>query len=133
MSRVPMLSDKASLYVDPAVAKQARFVIMGLAADLIASLEGISREECDAYAVRSQQRAAAAQASGAFANSLIPINGAAQDECVRGSVTAEKLATFDPLFTEFGKQGYEAAFKKTFSDLDEFRYVHHARQLSGHR
>lgn len=131
MSRVPMLSDKASLYLDPAVAKQARFVIMGLAADLIASLEGITRDECDAYAVRSQQRAAAAQVNGAFSNSLIPINGAEQDECVRGSVTVEKLATFDPLFTDFGKQGYEAAFKTTFTDLDEFSYVHHAGNSPG--
>lgn len=131
MSRVPMLSDKASYYVDPAVSKEARFVIMGLAADLIASLDNISREECDAYAVQSQQRAAAAQQNGAFSKSLIPVNGVEQDECVRGSVTAEKLATFEPLFTDFGKQGYEAAFKATFSDLDELRYVHHAGNSPG--
>ena len=126
MSRVPMLSDKASLYVDPAVSKEARFVNMGLAADLVASLDGISREECDAYAVQSQQRAAAAQDGGAFSRSLIPVDGVEQDECVRGSVTAEKLATFDPLFTELGKQGYETAFKAAFPELAELRYVHHA-------
>jgi len=131
MSRVPMLSDKASYYIDPAVSKEARFVIMGLAADLVASLDNISREECDAYAVRSQQRAAAAQQSGAFSTSLIPVNGVEQDECVRGSVTAEKLATFEPLFTDFGKQGYEAAFKAEFSELEELRYVHHAGNSPG--
>jgi acetyl-CoA C-acetyltransferase len=131
MSRVPMLSDKASYYVDPAVSKEARFVIMGLAADLVASLDNISREECDAYAVQSQQRAAAAQQSGAFSKSLIPVNGVEQDECVRGSVTAEKLATFEPLFTDFGKQGYEAAFKDAFSGLEELRYVHHAGNSPG--
>jgi acetyl-CoA C-acetyltransferase len=126
MSRVPMLSDNASLYVDPDISKQARFVIMGLAADLVASLDSISREECDAYAVRSQQRAAAAQQSGAFSRSLIPINGIDQDECVRGSITTEKLATFEPLFTEFGRKGYEAAFKEAFADLNDLHYVHHA-------
>jgi acetyl-CoA C-acetyltransferase len=131
MSRVPMLSDKASYYVDPAVSKEARFVIMGLAADLVASLDNISREECDAYAVQSQQRAAAAQQSGAFSKSLIPVNGVEQDECVRGSVTAEKLATFEPLFTDFGKQGYEAAFKDAFPGLEELRYVHHAGNSPG--
>jgi len=131
MSRVPMLSDKASLYIDPAVSKEARFVIMGVAADLVASLDNISREECDAYAVQSQQRAAAAQQSGAFSKSLIPVNGVEQDECVRGSVTAEKLAAFEPLFTDFGKQGYETAFKAEFSDLDELRYVHHAGNSPG--
>lgn len=131
MSRVPMLSDKASYYVDPAVVREARFVIMGLAADLIASLDDISREECDAYAVLSQQRAAAAQASGAFAKSLVPVDGVEQDECVRASVTTKKLATFDPLFVEFGKQGYEAAFKAAFPDLGELRYVHHAGNSPG--
>ena len=60
-----------------------------------------------------------------------PINGVEQDECVRGSVTAEKLATFEPLFADFGRQGYEAAFKAAFSDLDELRYVHHAGNSPG--
>jgi acetyl-CoA C-acetyltransferase len=131
MSRVAMLSDKASFYSDPAVVMKAGFVPMGLAADLVASLDGVSREECDAYAVRSQQRAAAAQASGAFTRSLVPIGSVDQDESVRGSVTVEKLAAFDPLFTEFGKQGYEAAFKAAFSELDELKYVHHPGNSPG--
>jgi len=131
MSRVAMLSDNASFYMDPAVVMKAGFVPMGLAADLVASLDGISREECDAYAVQSQQRAAVAQQSGAFSRSLIAINGADQDESVRGSVTVEKLATFEPLFTEFGKQGYEAAFKAAFADLNELRYVHHPGNSPG--
>ena len=131
MSRVAMLSDKASFYSDPAVVMKAGFVPMGLAADLVASLDGISREECDQYAVRSQQRAAAAQESGAFARSLVPIGDADQDESVRGSVTMEKLATFEPLFTEFGKQGYEAAFKAAFTELNKLKYVHHPGNSPG--
>lgn len=131
MSRVAMLSDNASFYTDPGVVMKAGFVPMGLAADLVASLDGISRQECDAYAVRSQQRAAAAQESGAFSHSLVPIGNVTQDESVRGSVTMEKLATFEPLFTEFGKKGYEAAFRAAFSDLDELRYVHHAANSPG--
>lgn len=131
MSRVAMLSDKASFYTDPAVVMKAGFVPMGLAADLVASLDSISREECDAYAVRSQQRAAAAQQSDAFSRSLISIGDADQDECVRGFVTVEKLATFEPLFPEFGKQGYEVAFKAAFAELDELRYVHHTGNSPG--
>ncbi len=137
MSRVALLSDKASFYNDPAIVQRAGFVPMGLAADLVASLDGISREQCDAYAVQSQQRAAAAQQSGAFSNSLIPIENAAagmtvtEDESVRGSVTTDKLATFEPLFSEFGKQGYEAAFKAAFSNLDELHYVHHPGNSPG--
>ncbi len=131
MSRVAMLSDNASFYSDPAVVMKAGFVPMGLAADLVASLDGISREECDAYAVQSQQRAAAAQQSGAFSRSLVAINGADQDESVRGSVTIEKLATFEPLFAEFGKKGYADVFKAAFTDLDELRYVHHPGNSPG--
>jgi acetyl-CoA C-acetyltransferase len=131
MSRVAMLSDHASFYTDPAVVMKAGFVPMGLAADLVASLDGISRVECDQYAVHSQQRAAAAQQSGAFSRSMVPIGNADQDESVRGSVTVEKLATFDPLFTEFGKQGYEAAFKAAFAELSELKYVHHAGNSPG--
>jgi len=131
MSRVAMLSDNASFYTDPAVVMKAGFVPMGLAADLVASLDGMSREECDEYAVRSQQRAAAAQESGAFARSLVPVGDAERDESVRGSVTVEKLATFEPLFTEFGKRGYEAAFKAAFNDLDDLRYVHHPGNSPG--
>jgi len=131
MSRVAMLSDKASFYTDPAVVMKAGFVPMGLAADLVASLDGVSRDECDQYAVRSQQRAASAQQSGAFSRSLVPIGDATQDESVRGSVTVEKLATFDPLFAEFGQQGYEAAFKAAFTELDDLKYVHHAGNSPG--
>ncbi|MDH3337872.1 MAG: acetyl-CoA C-acyltransferase [Gammaproteobacteria bacterium] len=131
MSRVAMLSDNASFYTDPAVVMKAGFVPMGLAADLIASLDGISREECDVYAVQSQQRAAMAQQCGAFSRSLIAINGTEQDESVRGSVTVAKLATFEPLFTELGRKGYEATFKAAFPDLDELRYVHHSGNSPG--
>ena len=126
MSRVSMLTDNAGFYSDPTMIKAARFVPMGLAADLIASLDGISRNECDEYAVRSQQRAARAQADGAFAASLVKVRNVIDDESVRGSVTVEKLSSFDALFEEIGKKGYEAVFKKSFPDLGEMRYVHHA-------
>ncbi len=132
MSRVPMLSDKAAFYSDPEIARRTRFVPMGLAADLIGSLDGISREECDAYAVASQQRAARARDEGRFDRSLIGVRDPAggrileQDECVRPAATAEKLASFEPLFAELGGKGYEAAFRAAFPDLAEMRYLHHA-------
>jgi len=125
MSRVPVLSDHASFY------ETAGFVPMGLAADLIASLDGISREECDEYAVRSQHRAAEAQRNDAFSNSLIRVFNSltgetvTEDECVRATATAEKLATFDPLFEQIAGQGYEETFKTEFPSLNEMRYVHH--------
>ncbi len=56
MSRVPMLSDKAAVFVDPAFAAQCHMLMMGSGADLIASLNGVSREQADAVALQSQQR-----------------------------------------------------------------------------
>jgi len=137
MSRVAMLSDKATFYTDPDVIKRTGFVPMGLAADLVASLDGITREECDDYAVRSQQRAATAQTKGHFSKSLIPIetgeNGqkVSLDESIRTTVTPEKLGMFDPIFSEFGKKGYETALKSAFPELDELRYIHHPGNSPG--
>lgn len=137
MSRVPMLSDKGSFYTEPEMIKAAQFVPMGLAADLIASLDGIGREECDEYAVRSQRRAAEAQESNAFSRSLIGVNDPQtretilEDESVRGSITTEKLATFEPLFADIGRQVYEPVFKAAFPGLAEMRYVHHVGNSPG--
>jgi acetyl-CoA C-acetyltransferase len=126
MSRVPMLSDDGSFYTDPAMIRKAHFVPMGLAADLIASLDDISRAECDAYAVRSQQRAAAAQDADVFCRGLIGVGDCLRDESVRREASVERLAGLEPFFEEIGKQGYEDTFKKAFPALTKMRYVHHA-------
>lgn len=89
------------------------------------------RTECDAYAVQLQQRAAAAQQSGAFSRSLVPIGNVTHNESLRGSVTAEQLATFEPYFTEFGRQGCEAASNGAFAELDKLEYMHHAGSSPG--
>ena len=69
MSRVPMGSDGGAWAMDPETNYDTSFVPQGVGADLIATIEGFSRDDVDAYAVRSQERAAAAQAEGRFANS----------------------------------------------------------------
>ena len=130
MSRVPMLSDQASFYTDPALIRAARFVPMGLAADLIASLDGISRETCDAYALQSQQRAAVAQAAGAFTGSLVPVPDPADgrpvtdDESIRPETTATTLAALQPSFTDYAPH-YEGPFREAFPELEALRHVHH--------
>ncbi len=137
MSRVPMLSDKASFYTDPEIIRAAPFVPMGLAADLVASLEGISRAQCDAYAQASQQRAATAQIEGRFDKSLVEVKDRESgrplkvDESVRGDVTLEKLAQFEPLFVELAQHGYEAVFRAAFPDLDSLDHVHHIGNSPG--
>jgi acetyl-CoA C-acetyltransferase len=130
MSRVEMLSDRGSFYTDPELIRAARFVPMGVAADLIANMDAISRRECDAYAVRSQQRAGRARDEGRFRRSLVPVkrcgDGVAvtADEAIRAEVTVEQLAGLEPLFGPYARH-YEPAFRQAFPGLGLFEPIHH--------
>src|SRR6476469_4177832 len=73
MSRVPMGSDGGAWAMDPETNYDTEFVPQGIGADLIATVEGFTREDVDAYATRSQERAAKAQEEGRFANSVVPV------------------------------------------------------------
>src|SRR6187431_763690 len=73
MSRVPMGSDGGAWAMDPETNFTTRFVPQGIGADLIATLEGFTREDVDTYAVESQTRAAKAWANGYFAKSVVPV------------------------------------------------------------
>src|ERR1700727_1534461 len=98
MSRVPMGSDGGAWAMDPETSFETSFVPQGISADLIATVEGFSRDDVDAFAARSQERAATAQKEGRFAASLTPvldINDNVvldRDELVRADTTVETLA-----------------------------------------
>ncbi|GAB4973329.1 hypothetical protein MAHJHV61_24490 [Mycobacterium avium subsp. hominissuis] len=64
MSRVEMGSDRGAMAYDAATAYDNYFIPQGVAADLLATIEGYTREDVDAYAVRSQRRAAEAWSGG---------------------------------------------------------------------
>lgn len=100
MSRVPMLFDKPSFAFEGELQDATGYVTIGVAADLTAADAGFTREELDAYAVRSHQRAAAAPMS----DSVIPIRSGdtvvlARDEGARPDAD---LAGFAALATLFG-------------------------------
>jgi acetyl-CoA C-acetyltransferase len=130
MSRVPMASDQGPLTHDPAFQARTRLVHIGLAADAVASLEGFSRQDCDAYALASQQRAAAAQAQGVF-KSLVPVQHGgqallAQDETPRPQTSAEGLAGMQPAFAGLGaKHGLDELLCSHLG-LSAMQHVHHA-------
>src|SRR5687768_2545695 len=111
MSRVPMGSDGGSWASDPATAFDTAFVPQGIGADLIATIEGFSREDVDGFAAESQARAAKAQANGYFDNSVIPVrdlNGITvleKDEFIRPGTTVESLSALPPSFAAIGDQG----------------------------
>ena len=137
MSRVGMGSDGGAMFLDPIVATKIGFVPQGIGADLIATIENFSREDCDEYALQSQQRAAFAQENGYFDQSIIPIkdeNGLVileKDEYLRPSTTIEKLAKLDAAFAKTGQFGFDGVAMLKYPQVERINHVHHAGNSSG--
>jgi acetyl-CoA C-acetyltransferase len=139
MSRVAMGSDGAAVAVDPSLTFKAHFVPQGIAADLIATEFGFSRDDCDAYAVESQRRAAVAWAEGRFARSVIPVrdvNGLTlleRDEHPRPETDMQSLGALKPAFKEMGEvmPGFDAVALLKYPHLERIEHVHHAGNSSG--
>jgi acetyl-CoA C-acetyltransferase len=137
MSRWAMGSDGGAWVMDPAINHKLSFIPQGVSADLIATLEGFSRADVDAYAVQSQQRAAAAKAAGHFKHSVIPVkdlNGMTlldHDETVRGEATVESLAKLDPSFAMMGAMGFDSTALSKYTTIEKINHVHHAGNSSG--
>ncbi|HET7385173.1 MAG TPA: acetyl-CoA C-acetyltransferase [Nocardioidaceae bacterium] len=138
MSRVPMGSDGGAWAMDPQTAFTTSFVPQGIGADLIATLEGYSREDVDAFAAESQARAAKAQANGYFDSSVIPVkdrNGLTvldKDEFIRPGTTVESLAGLKPSFADIGEQGgFDSVALEKYHWVERIDHVHHAGNSSG--
>jgi acetyl-CoA C-acetyltransferase len=138
MSRVPMGSDGGAWAMDPETAYDTSFVPQGISADLIATVEGFSREDVDAYAARSQELAAKAQSDGKFNGSVIPvqdINGHVvldRDEFIRPGTTVETLAGLKPSFATIGEMGgFDAVALQKYHWVEKINHVHTPGNSSG--
>ena len=138
MSRVPMGSDGGAWAMDPDTSYATGFVPQGIGADLIATLEGFSREDVDTFAVESQTRAAKAWANGYFAKSVIPVkdrNGLTvldRDEHIRAGATLDSLASLQPSFAMMGEAGgFDAVALQRYHWVEKIEHVHHAGNSSG--
>jgi len=138
MSRVPIGADGGAWPVDPAVAFPRHFVPQGISADLIATLDGHSREDVDAYAVESQRRAAAAWSSGWFSRSIAPVRDVIgqvvldRDEHMRPGTTLADLAGLKPAFAIPGEQaGFDTVAIQRYPQVEAIRHVHTAGNSSG--
>ncbi|AYA02731.1 acetyl-CoA C-acetyltransferase [Acinetobacter sp. WCHAc010034] len=137
MSRVPMGSDGGPWALDPETNLKAGFVPQGIGADLIATLDGYSRADVDAFAEQSQKKAAAAQAKGYFGRSVIPVKDRsglmilAKDEFIKPDTTAEGLARLNPSFAMMGQMGFDAVALQKYPEAQQIHHVHHAGNSSG--
>ncbi|ALH99716.1 acetyl-CoA acetyltransferase [Pseudomonas sp. FW306-02-F02-AA] len=137
MSRVPMGSDGGAWALDPQTNLHSHFTPQGVGADLIATIEGFSRQDVDTYALHSQQKAARARADGSFKKSLVPVqdqNGIIlldHDEFIRAESTLEGLGKLKPSFEMLGQMGFDATALRVYSHVERINHVHTPGNSSG--
>jgi acetyl-CoA C-acetyltransferase len=137
MSRVPMGSDGGAWVLDPRVNTKTHFVPQGISADLLATIEGYKRQDVDAFALRSQQRAAHASENGYFERSIIPVKDKSglpileKDEHIRPETTMEGLAALNPAFEMMGEMAFDAVALQRYPEVEQIDHVHTAGNSSG--
>ena len=145
MARVPMGSDEGMMDgLNLALRKRLYQVPQGISADLIATIDGMSRDDLDRFALESQKRTALAVAEGRFKKSLVPVVGAdgrvvlERDEHPRAETTLEGLGGLEPAFVKLGKaqagengETLDELALKRYPDVKEIHHLHHAGNSSG--
>jgi acetyl-CoA C-acetyltransferase len=136
MSRVPMGASGGWPF-DPASAMTTGFVPQGISADLIATLEGVTRDEADAYSVESHRRATRAWDEGRFAKSIVPVkdmNGITvleRDELPRADANPETMAGLRPSFADQGAIGFDVVAQLKYPEVERVEHIHTAGNSSG--
>jgi acetyl-CoA C-acetyltransferase len=136
MSRLGMGASGAAAG-DPWVALKSYGISQGVGADLLATLNDITREDVDRYAVMSHQRAAEAQKNGYFDKSLIPVtdfNGLTvldRDETIRPDTSMDGLSKLKPSFAMFGNFGHVDLLKFKYPQVERVEHIHTPGNSSG--
>ena len=138
MSRVPMGMDGGAIAIDPELTMKNYVVPQGISADIIATKYGFSRDDCDAYAVESQSRAAIAEAESRFSRSRVSLkdqNGLTilqNDEMIR-KTDMQSLGSLRPSFKDMGEvmPGFDKIGIMRYPELETINHVHHAGNSSG--
>ena len=137
MSRVPIGSDGGAWAQDPETNSATNFAPQGIGADLIATIDGYTRADVDAFAVESQRRAAHARASGHFSNSVVAVRDFLgqtildHDEFIKPQSTLEGLGALKPSFEQLGALGFDAIALAKYPRVERIHHVHHAGNSSG--
>ena len=136
MSRVPIGADGGPMAFETKVASRTNYVPQGIGADLIATIEGFTRQDLDAYALMSQKRASKAIKNKRF-RSLVPIYDQndllliAEDEHVRPNTSLMQLSKLKPAFEKIGKNGYDEIAIQKYIHIEEISHLHTAGNSSG--
>ena len=137
MSRTLMGADSGAWAADPWIAYHNYFAPQGIGADLMATLDGYSRQDVDAFAVESQRRAALAWKEGRFARSIVPVRDIVgqvlldHDEYMRPGTTLEALAQLKASFVAMGQAGFDAVALQKYPQVEAIQHVHHGGNSSG--
>jgi acetyl-CoA C-acetyltransferase len=145
MSRQPMGSDGAGIDGhNRHLREMYPLVPQGISADLIATIEGFTREDCDRFAYRSQMCAKEAMDAERFRKSLVPVRGADgnvvldKDEHPRPQTTVEGLGKLEPSFVQLGQYvqkgdtlSFDQKAQQVYPDVAKIDHVHHAGNSSG--
>ena len=138
MSRVGMGASGGAWSTDPQVAIKSYFTPQGIGADLIATLDGFSRDDVDAYAVESQKRAANAWKNSYFKNSVVPVKDIIgqtildHDEHMRPDASMQSLASLKASFEQLGEfAGFDSVAIQRYPQVEKLNHVHHAGNSSG--
>ena len=138
MSRLALRADGGAVYADPQVISKTWYIPQGFGADLIATMDGYSRETIDAYAVQSQQRAAAAWAEGRFSRSVFGVRDVVgdvlldRDEAIRPTTTVADLGKLKAAFEAEGeKAGFSSVLLQRYPHIESIRHVHTGGNSSG--
>jgi acetyl-CoA C-acetyltransferase len=137
MSRTVIGADSGAWSADPWVAYHSYFAPQGIGADLIATLDGFTREDVDRYALESQRRAAAAWSESRFGRSVVPVRDVlgktllARDEYMRPDTTLQTLSGLKPAFTALGESGFDTIALQKYPHVEGIEHVHTAGNSSG--
>ncbi|MCG7521832.1 acetyl-CoA C-acetyltransferase [Ruegeria sp. Ofav3-42] len=137
MSRVPMGSSGGAMYLDPDMIMDQRAVPQGIGADLIATIDGYTREDVDAFAMESQRRAAHARDSGWFDKSVVPVRDEGgltilkRDDFIKPDTDMQKLGALNPSFAAMGSYGFDDMALSKYLEVARINHVHTPGNSSG--
>ncbi|MBP7337094.1 acetyl-CoA C-acetyltransferase [Niveispirillum sp.] len=137
MSRTFMGADSGAWSADPRVVWHNYYIPQGIGADMIATLDGFSRTDVDAYALESQRRAARSWAEGRFARSVVPVTDLLgevlldRDEHPRPETTLEGLGSLKPAFPGMAALGFDQVAMLRYPQIEALSHVHTGGNSSG--